>query len=282
MNRLRVASLAALIAIASLSECSDDDKNGITSCYSPNQSVVITEMKTSDAQSTTTVLSYAFENGLIDFFESRQIFDIYYLNVRTESDEVVQTTTVAHEGSVVTMTESNGNINIYQLDEHGFATSCERREWGGTVRTYDFDYVINEGQTMLSSVTEYINGEEFSSIEIRYSGTETHVTRYINDCELAYTVSASGDGVIANTRKLPMLFLAEMHPLSLHQPALYGCMLGYPSGILGGKVTPDENLYGECVEYIYTADSKGYPTNCKIRTTSDGYTYTRYQTLEVE
>jgi hypothetical protein len=156
------------------------------------------------------------------------------------------------------------------------AESCERTEMSGVVRHYEFSYIRVDGFPMLRSITESIDGEQISSISITYSGTTMHIVRSISGETLQYTADLSADGSVENNGQLPSLFLAEMHPLSLHLPALYGRLIGYPAARIGGTVTPDDTRYKEVTVYKYKVDDDGYPLSCNVKNTSEGTEYTRY------
>jgi hypothetical protein len=274
--KMRILTATAMAVVMALTGCSGDDDNNqekVEFHVNPNQSIILTEDVDEDVQSVERIQSYIFKDGKLLEAENRQIFSIYYSGDESEQSELVQTTSVSRGGNTVTMTDSYGNVNVYVLNGYGMAESCVRTEAGGSVRMYDFKYVTVDGRLMLSSVSETINSEEGASISISYDGDEMHIVRKISGESLAYTAKLSGSGVVENPRLLPSLFLAEMHPLSLHLPALYSCMLGYPTKVIGGTVSPDDTTYNETVYYTYSVDDDSLPTSCEVKTVSKGHTY---------
>ena len=109
------------------------------------------------------------------------------------------------------------------------------------------------------------------------------ITQYVNGEEQEYMLSSTPKHVVANVSQLPDLFLAELYPLSNHQPAYYGKLLGDAYGQLytvlelAGK---DES--GERTTYAYQTDKEGRIVGCWQTTVSEGETYTREWKYRVE
>jgi hypothetical protein len=280
MNIMRIYrfALAAALMATTFTACSDDENGDIyfVEDYYPYSTVTLTENTSSDVQSVTHTQVYQFDNGLLTAVENRQHYSMFYWGNGDESEDLVQTTNVVRDGNTVTMTDSYDNVSVYTLNSDGLASGCVRTETSGAVRNYEFSYVKVNGLPMLSSITESIDGESFSSIALTYSGTTMHIVRSISGETLQYTADLSADGSVENNAQLPSLFLAEMHPLSLHQPALYGRLIGYPASRIGGTVTPDDTQYKESTVYKYSVDEDGNPVSCDVKNTSQGTSYTRY------
>jgi hypothetical protein len=283
MRIYRFALAAALMA-TTFTACSDDENNATVQVdYYPYKTVTLTEDLSSDVQKVTRTQVYQFDNGLLNAVENRQHYSLFYFgNSNAETEDLVQTTKVVRNDNTVTMTDSYDNVSVYTLGANGMAASCERTESGGVVRNYEFSYVKVNGLSMLSSIAESIDGEPFSSITIKYSGTTMYIVRSISGENLEYTADLSAEGSVENNAQLPSLFLAEMHPLSLHLPALYGRIIGYPAARIGGTVTPDDTQYNERTTYKYKVDDDGNPTSCDVKNTSVGTEYTRYISVSMQ
>ena len=171
------------------------------------------------------------------------------------------------------------NIEIYTLDDNGYAISCVRQEMDGKIRSYTFDYLINtEGKYFMKNITETLDGNKsYSSINIDKSSYRTlRITQQVDKSEQTYIASTSTGNEIANTSEIPYLFLTDLYPLSFHSVAIYGKFLGDAYNTLITDLRPEDNSgSNETTTYTYRFDKKDVDISCSELTKSYGTDYAR-------
>lgn len=220
-----------------------------------NQSILtVTEIMTTDVNKKET---YTFNNTqLIRHFTQQKY---------SESITTYETNLDYSENTVI-VTDDNGNILTYTLNDDGYATFC-KYETASQIRFYDFKY---NADNYLIHIEERIGDTLFSSLDLSYeNGDLTSVTTIMNGMEnkIMYTASTT-----ANSDKLPCIPLSETYPMSTHVEALYAGLLGKTPNHLVVKTQPDGND-DEWNEYHYSINESGNISSLKITTHYKGIVY---------
>lgn len=266
--------------MASLTACNDD--NGTNRQYPVNSfaKIQLTEnIRSSDAPTVTNTQTYRFQSGLLSTYAALQT-----MSVAGEKVEIANNATVNYGGNQAIVADDAGNISTYILNEQGYAISCTRLEGGGSTRQYTFGYDIHaDGKHYLKSITETgADGTLYASIDIDRSTVHTlRITQHVDRYNQTFT--ATSDGTTANPGEIPFLFLTDMYPLTLHNTALYGKLLGEPEEELMTGLVPDGNAgSNETITYTYDTDQRGIITACHEVTKSYGTSYTRTVNYAIE
>lgn len=291
MERLKICRIAAWVVLSLFAACSDDNHGESDPDLPPKEEpaqqrfpacrfslIELSEVITSDAQPVTSTQTYLYDEGRLTASIGKQS-----VSAGSERFEWADTTTVTYGDHEAVMTESTGTVLTYALDDRGYAIRCIRRDPSGNVRNYAFTYHADpEDVRFLESITETIDGTDYSSITIKHDDPfSLYVVQRVESVEQGYTAAILPSNTIANTSELPCLFFTEIYPLSLHATAIYGKLLGEPFVNLINRITPDSNGWGEeTTTYDYTVDNRGIVTACRetIRhKETDGYerSYTR-------
>jgi hypothetical protein len=264
-------TLLAAVAILCLMSC-DDDYDEIQDGL--NRTIEVSETLNSDVQSVERIQRYEIVGGELSRYLNTQRYSLYFNGNETEMYETTQETTSSYSDNEVTFTDSYGNVSVYYLNSMGYAERCERYEGGGSVRRYTFSYVNSDGRILLDEVSESIDGIGlFSSISLGYLAEDKMSIIHNMNGDMQSYVATMNLGEI-NSYELPLLFLAEMHPLNLHLAAFYSGLLGRPLKNLVNYIEPENNSeHNERITYIYTSNKSLNALSCNIRTKSDGTTY---------
>lgn len=277
-----------------LAACSDDDDKEATSlfighylCNNDNgnkgiegteyatttfSKIQLSEVIKSDAQTVTATETYTYHSGRLQSYDALQNF------TAIEPVEMESRATVTYGDHQAVVSDDSGNVSTYTLNDKGYAVSCTRKE-GSNNRNYIFSYLTNsEGKCYLANITETMeDGTVYASINIDYKRYRAlRVTQKVDTYQQAYTATTPSGNEIMNISEIPCLFFAELYPLSLHQTALYGKLLGEPLDVLISQIIPDGNSENnETVSYTYTTDGRGIVTSCQAVTNSYGTNYVR-------
>ena len=267
--------------LAVLTSCSEEETwENADYPVTPWSVVEFSEVITDDTQPVTLTKTFLYTQGRLETYAMTQQFQA------VEPVELSSHTYVSYEKGEAVAIDEYGNIWTYRLDEEGYALSCLYQEKSGAQRSYAFAYYIDEeGRHLLQRLSEVLDdGSEYASLYINYTDEQAlRITQYVNGEEQEYMLSSTPEHVVANVSQLPDLFLAELYPLSNHQPAYYGKLLGDAYGQLytvlelAGK---DES--GERTTYAYLTDKEGRIVGCRQTTVSEGETYTREWKYRVE
>lgn len=287
-SKIFLQAAYSFLAISMLVGCSEDkisqedhEKNTF-----PNvafQMIELTEIYESDAQPVTSTQTYLFDkNGRLEHSATTQTIHL------SEPFEMKNNYQITYGAQQVTITDESGNSSVYTLNDEGYAIHCIRQEKGGNIRNYTFTYQIDEdGLHLLSKITEDLpNEKDFSGIELKYqSPSSIYIIYHIGDFSQNYLVKTDEleSKRLKNDSEIPFLFLAELHPLSMHLPALYGKFLGEPPRYLYTEIKPENNEQSnERVEYKYTLDTNGLATSCQITTNSYGENFKRTISYQIK
>lgn len=248
----------SLLIAHCLSGCKEDEDDG------PVPNVPITtfsqiqlsqEKTVSGAAAVTTTYTYLYKRGRLMTFNTLQSYKM------VEPEEIRLSTNVTYKDHQAVVTDENGTTATYTLNDKGYAVSCEHKE-GTTIRNYTFDYIRQEEpeEYYLKEVTENINGEKYSSIQIDYSAEGVvRITQQVSTYEpQVYSLTLNEN--LANNSEIPCLFLAELYPVSFHPAALYGKLLGDTWKYLVARI----NIAGssEITKFDYTLNGAGIITSC--------------------
>lgn len=223
-----------------------------------DQSILtVTEIMTTDGH-VNKKETYTFNNTqLIRHFTQQKYYPEFITTYETKLDYLENT---------VIVTDDNGNILTYTLNDDGYATFC-KYETASQIRFYDFKYTTDN---YLTRIEESIGNTFFSSLDLSYeNGDLTSVTTIMNGMEnkIMYTASTT-----ANSDKLPCLPLSETYPMSTHVEALYAGLLGKTPNHLVAKTQPYGND-DEWNEYHYSINESGNISSLKITTHYKGIVY---------
>lgn len=265
--------LFSLLLIGGLAACSNDDDNDNEKGQYPTTSfskIELTEVMTEEPTvPVTSTKTYLYKSGRLSGYTYLQSFV-----AGGEAFEITGTTTVKYGDHQAVVTDETGTVSTYTLNEKGYAVSCVRQESDGSVRTYEFSYLVNtEEKYYLTNITEKLNdGNVYSSIDIEFSGFRSiHIKQKVGSYEHNSTATTAPDNEIANISEIPYPYLAEQHPLEMHTVAIYGKLLGEPFDCLITQLSPDDNSESqETTTYTYTLDARGIVTSCK-EVTNDKY-----------
>lgn len=234
--------------------------------------IELTEVIPSDSYDVTSVKTFSFDDGGITSYVSSQEI------AGGQKFSYSLTTSVAYSGSTVTMSDDNGNVMTYTLDADGYAGSCIFEEGGGTERRYSFGYFTgNDGRRYLQNVSETIDGEVYSSLELDYSvDGRVGVEQTVDGSSQTYIIEFDNSEAVENKAAMPDLFLSELYPLSLHLAAYYGGIIGNAYEYLCTDMYPEDSPeLNEHTSYSYSLDDDGYLNGCKVTTNSGGSNYVR-------
>lgn len=223
-----------------------------------NQSILtVTEIMTTDGY-VNKKETYTFNNTqLIRHFTQQKYYPEFITTYETKLD---------YSENTVIVTDDNGNILTYTLNDDGYATFC-KYETASQIRFYDFIYTTDN---FLTRIEESIGNTFFSSLDLSYeNGDLTSVTTFMNGIENKIMYTA---GITANSDKLPCIPLSETYPMSTHVEALYAGLLGKTSNHLVAKTQPYGND-DEWNEYHYSINEAGNISSLKITTHYKGIVY---------
>lgn len=223
-----------------------------------NQSILtVTEIMTTDGY-VNKKETYTFNNTqLIRHFTQQKYYPEFITTYETKLD---------YSENTVIVTDDNGNILTYTLNDDGYATFC-KYETASQIRFYDFIYTTDN---FLTRIEESIGNTFFSSLDLSYeNGDLTSVTTFMNGMENKIMYTA---GITANSDKLPCIPLSETYPMSTHVEALYAGLLGKTSNHLVAKTQPYGND-DEWNEYHYSINEAGNISSLKITTHYKGIVY---------
>ena len=226
-----------------------------------------------DAQTVTNTKQFLFTEGRIERCITTQSF--YVVEPMVMSD----TTHVVYQDNQAVISDAFGNTMTYQLDDNGYATSCTCKGGEKITRSYTFTYYTDEDNVVyLSSIIERLKDNAiYSSLTFDYSDYPNLLINHkVDEYEQSFMASTSTENAIENRAEIPCPFIAELHPLAMHQVALYGKLLGEPYPLLVTDLKPTTtNASNEKVNYQYTLNSKKFVTNCIQITSSYSNTYKR-------
>lgn len=223
-----------------------------------NQSILtVTEIMTTDGY-VNKKETYTFNNTqLIRHFTQQKYYPEFITTYETKLD---------YSENTVIVTDDNGNILTYTLNDDGYATFC-KYETASQIRFYDFIYTTDN---FLTRIEESIGNTFFSSLDLSYeNGDLTSVTTFMNGIENKIMYTA---GITANSDKLPCIPLSETYPMSTHVEALYAGLLGKTPNHLVAKTQPYGND-DEWNEYHYSINEAGNISSLKITTHYKGIVY---------
>lgn len=223
-----------------------------------NQSILtVTEIMTTDGY-VNKKETYTFNNTqLIRHFTQQKYYPEFITTYETKLD---------YSENTVIVTDDNGNILTYTLNDDGYATFC-KYETASQIRFYDFTYTTDN---FLTRIEESIGNTFFSSLDLSYeNGDLTSVTTFMNGMENKIMYTA---GITANSDKLPCIPLSETYPISTHVEALYAGLLGKTSNHLVAKTQPYGND-DEWNEFHYSINEAGNISSLKITTHYKGIVY---------
>lgn len=270
------------IAAAFLAACNEggEDWKGTDYPVTPCSEIELSETITDDAQPVTLSKTYLYANGRMESYTMTQKI------LAAEPVELQSHTYFSYDTGEAIASDDYGNLWTYQLDEGGYAQACLCQEGGGTQRFYTFGYHTDAtGKKYLQTLSEVLDdGTEYASLHIDYTDMNAlRITHQVDGYGQEFILSADASEPMDNPWGLPDLFLAELYPLSLHQPAWYGKLLGDAYGQLYTALEPTDNAEsGERTTYSYQTDEDGRPTSCLQTTVSYGQTYTRNLKYHVE
>ena len=216
---------------------------------------------------------FIYTDGLLSQFIFSQTFTGGY---SAPSTTLSYTTRITYEDHTATVKDEFNNVSVYTLNDKGYAISCIRtNETSGEERNYTFKYIENtEDKSFLSEVTETINGNLYSKMNIDNIGFSTSkITIQIDSYQQVFIADTSSDQITYNTVGIPEIFIADRHPLSLHTEAIYGHLLGEPYLVMIDKYMPEGG--DETINYSYRTDDEGLLKSCTETTISSGKEYTR-------
>lgn len=235
--------------------------------------LALSETIPSDSYSVVSVKKFKFDNGNLSSYIAEQKINGGQLFSNTI------TASVSYSDGTVTISDDNGNIWTYQLDDGGYAVECHLKEGGGTERWYSFSYVVDDdGKYYLKDVSESIDGSYvYSSLSLDYSDDgKVSVEQSVDGEQDTYIIGFDNVKKVKNVSGLPDLFLSELYPLSMHIAALYGGFLGDTYDYFCTDTYPDSSTeLNEHTSYDYTTDDNGCLTGCEVVTVSGGKEYIR-------
>lgn len=259
-------SLSGLLLIGMLAACSDHEDENIdpvprgvhpTTSFSTIQ---LNEVITGDGAPVNSTRTYAYRSGCLFSYTAKQSF------FSGEAMEMESTTTVAYGDHQAIVTDDTNNVFTYTLNDYGYATECTLQEAGGNTRTYTFSYLVNtENEHYLTNITERLgDGKVYSSIDIDFGNYRAlRITLHIGGADYTSTALTLPNNEIANISEIPNLYIADLYPLSMHNVALYGKILGEPYDYLITQIIPDsDGTSSETNTYTYMLDKRGIVTSC--------------------
>ena len=231
----------------------------------------------SDAQTVTAKQTFTCTNGLLTQM-------VYEQSLTTaEPFSISHTSNITYLDDEVIITDSNGCVSTYQLNQHGYAETCSLETNGEVKRQYYFYY---DSAYHLSAIEEYLASDNFETIYSRIA-----IKYYPDMIQLAHKVDqyfqvfigAFNTNVPSNSLAIPNPLLAELHPLSMHTPALYAQILGNIHPLYFQQIAPKDNEESqEKTTFYYNFDEAGIPTDCIIQTESYGETFNRKISYQID
>ncbi len=231
------------------------------------------EQLDSDAQTVTAKQTFSCQDSLLTQLTYEQSL------TAVELVTMSQTTTLTYLTDKVIVTDSFGNTLTYLLNQHGYAETCTLETNGVEKRQYYFYY---DSEYHLTAIEEYLASDNFetaySRIVIKYYPDMIHLAHKVDQYFQVF-IGTFNTNVPSNSLAIPNPLLAELHPLSMHTPALYAQILGNVLLPFIQEILPDEST--NKTTFHYSFDEAGIPTDCIIQTISNEETFNRkisYQT----
>lgn len=269
MKQALYCFLAIMLLCLVLTACKEVEKEERIQC------LTLTETTGYGPERVTTVQQFNYADGMLMQHVTTQTYtDLKNAGKYTHT----VSTSLAYEPGKAIITDDTGTVSTYQLNDYGYAVSCTRKEPGGSVRTYLFNYSPTD-YGLLARIKESINGSPYSEISITATSDGTmSITEELNNYQGKFTATVSDryPGASNTKSKLPWLHLTERYPLSLHADAYYAHILGEPLSTLPGYLTIEGS--DETNTYTYEADANGYVTYCAIRTSGSNGSWSRSMT----
>lgn len=242
-------------------------------------SIELKELIPSDSYDVTSTRTFKFGDDGISYFVAAQ--EIENGKLFSSSD----TTFVSYTDGGMVVTDRNGNVRTYMMNDLGCAVSCCLQEGGGTERNYYFSYTADEaGFQYLSGITEKLDGGEvYSQLTLDYSEDGMiKIGQTVDGMSETYIVEFDKSASVENVCELPDIFLSELYPMSMHLVALYGGVLGNAFKYLCTDMYPENSPdLNEHTTYEYSVYGKGIPYYCKIITVSGGEEYVRNISVKI-
>ncbi len=230
----------------------------------------------SDAQTVTAKQTFTCTDGLLTQM-------VYEQSLTTaEPFSISHTSNITYLENKVIITDSNGCVNTYLLNKQGYAESCVREENGKVTRRYSFYY----DATDLSAIEEYLASDNFetaySRIVIKYYPDMIQLAHKVDQYFQVF-IGTFNTNISSNSLAIPNPLLAELHPLSMHTPALYAQILGNIHPLYFQQIAPKDNEESqEKTTFYYNFDEAGIPTDCIIQTESYGETFNRKISYQID
>lgn len=242
-------------------------------------SIELKELIPSDSYDVTSTRTFKFGDDGISYFVAAQ--EIAGGKLFSSSD----TTFVSYTDGGMVVSDRNGNVRTYMMNDFGCAVSCCLQEGGGTERNYYFSYITGEdGFQYLSGITEMLDdGEVYSLLTFDYSEDgKIKVGQTVDGMSETYIVEFDKYVAVENVCGLPDIFLSELYPMSMHLVALYGGVLGNAFEYLCTDMYPENSPeLNEHTTYEYSVDEEGIPDYCEIVTVSGGEEYKRNISVKI-
>lgn len=228
----------------------------------------------SDAQTVTARQTFCCTDGLLTQMLYEQSLTV------VEPVTITHTSDITYQEDKVIISDSFGNTQTYQLNEHGFAVSCTLEENGKAKRYYRFNY----NNFHLSHIEEYLAEDNFTtpyaSIVITPENVgELQIIQKVADTSFSFTAKPNNLSP-QNTLSIPCPFLVELHPLSIHTAAIYAQILGFALPTFFQQIIPDGST--NQTTYNYNFDEAGIPTDCFVQTISNGETFNRKISYQID
>ncbi len=232
------------------------------------------EKMDSDAQTVTARQTFSCTDGLLTQMVYEQSF------AAVEPVTMTQTTTLTYLADKVIVTDSFGNILTYLLNPHGYAETCTLETNGVEKRRYRFYY----NNFHLSYIEEYLAEDNSATPYSRIAITpgnigELRIIQEMSGTSIGFTAKVNKESP-QNNLAIPSPFLAELHPLSMHTPALYAQILGNVLLPFIQEIRPDEST--NKTTFHYSFDEAGVPTDCIIQTISNEETFNRKISYQID
>ncbi len=231
----------------------------------------------SDAQTVTARQTFSCTDGLLTQMVYEQSF------AAVEPVTMSQTTTLTYLADKVIVNDSFGNTLTYLLNPHGYAETCTLETNGVEKRQYYFYY---DSEYHLTAIEEYLASDKFetaySRIVIKYYPDMIQLAHKVDQYFQVF-IGTFNTNVPNNSLAIPNPLLAELHPLSMHTPALYAQILGNIHPLYFQQISPKDNEESqEKTTFYYNFDEAGIPTDCIIQTESYGETFNRKISYQID
>lgn len=233
----------------------------------PYKSLRVQEIIPSDANTITLTQTFNYIDNKLVTFNNVQSY------MAVEPYELVNETTLSYQDNKVTVTDGFNNVSVYTLNEYGYATHCVRNQGLADERYYLFEYYINDDHWhYLTQIEEYLPDDKlYSKINFEPIDKFMKISQQI-DSSIQYYIANSSE-VVRNLSAIPHPFLIQLHPLSMHEAALYGRLLGEPYSEMITQIKPEGNE--ENLSIAFKSDDEGWFTNSQITTSRQNYKHTR-------